>query len=320
MERIDHTKRDLYIRIAKMYYLQELSQQEISTEVHLSRSQISKILTACRKLNVVEIKVHDTSSIGLKLQDELKMMFSLKHVIVTPSVDDEEQSKIHVAAQAADLFSSLIENSMRIGLTRGSTLYHIVNQLDVLSRVHIEVVQMVGGTGFFDILTDGHELTRTLADKLGGESRVLQAPLFVKNTKLKKMLTAEPGIVELLREAETVDLALMGLGTNHVKSSAFCRFGFMTEEESIEMLAQGAVGDICGQQIDIEGNLFDADLNKRVIAVNLEQVKNIPHKVVAAAGVDKAEVILGALRGGFIDYLVIDEDAAINVIELIKQP
>jgi deoxyribonucleoside regulator len=318
-ERVKHNQRDFYIKIAKMYYIDELSQQEISEKVDLSRSNISKILKACKKMNIVEVKVNDISSFGLKLQQNLQKLFHLKKVVVIPSDDDEEQTKINVGKRAAELLSTLIHDSMHIGLTRGSTLYHVVNQMEMMNRMQIEVVQMVGGTGFFNMMTDGHELTTSLAEKLGGESRVLQAPLFVKNAELRKMLIAEPDIAQLLKEAEAVELVLMGLGTNHIESSAFCRFGFMTEEESLNMLALGAVGDICGRQIDINGQEFDAEMNDRVIAVELEKVKLIPQKVVVAAGVHKAEVILGALRGGFIDYLVIDEDAAMNVLGLINQ-
>ncbi len=316
---IGYEKRDLYIKIAKMYFVEELSQQEISDRVQLSRSNISKILKTCRKLNIVEIKVNDTSSLGLRFQHEIEEQFNVKQVIVIPTDKNKEETKIQVGKAAAGVLSTLIHDNVKIGISRGSTLFHVIDQFSSSHIAGGEVVQMVGGTGFFNMRTDGHELTRILAHKINAESSVLQAPLLVRNKNLQQLLIAEPGIAEILRRAEHTDIAVMGLGTNHVESSAFFRFGYMTEEESIHMLSLGAVGDICGRQIDIEGNEFKTELNDRVIGIELEKVKNIPVKVCVAEGAHKAEVIVGALRGGFIDHLIIDEDAAMNVINLIKK-
>ena len=132
------------------------------------------------------------------------------------------------------------------------------------------------------------------------------------------MLIQEPGISQILKRAEEVDIALLGIGTNYIESSALFRAGFLTEEESGKLLAKGIVGDICGKQIDINAKIYETEINERTIGIELSKLKKIPNRICIASGTQKAETILGALRGEFVNSLVIDEDAAMRILSLIK--
>ena len=58
---------------------------------------------------------------------------------------------------------------------------------------------------------------------------------------------------------------------------------------------------------------------KRMIGLSLEDIKKAEN-VICVAGLEmKAEAILGAVRGGYIDTLITDENAARKMIELIQQ-
>ncbi len=318
MSNLDYTKRDFLIKIAKMYFLDGLSQQEISNKVGLSRSNISKILKTCRDLNIVEIRINDTSSLGVMFQKEIKEQFNIRNIIVIPSEKDIEKTKIQLGKAAANLLKSMLKGRNKIGISWGSTLYHTVEQFSPIKHMETEVIQLVGGTGAFDLTTDGLELARSLANKLNAKCSVLQAPLIVQSKELKQMLIKEPGISQILKKAEEVDIALLGIGTNYIESSALFRAGFLTEEESRKLLAKGAVGDICGKQIDINGGIYETEINERSIGIELSKLKKIPNRICIASGTQKAETILGALRGEFINSLVTDEDAAIRILSLIK--
>ena len=47
------------VKVAKLYYEQDLTQQEIAGRMKLSRPQISKMLTKARRLGIVHISVND---------------------------------------------------------------------------------------------------------------------------------------------------------------------------------------------------------------------------------------------------------------------
>ena len=74
------------------------------------------------------------------------------------------------------------------------------------------------------------------------------------------------------------------------------------------------MGDICGSYIDINGNICHSSLNDRMIAITLDDLKRIPTVIGVAAGEKKVEIIIGALRGKYIDTLIIDEQAAVSAL------
>ena len=76
------------------------------------------------------------------------------------------------------------------------------------------------------------------------------------------------------------------------------------------------MGDICGRYIDINGNQCHTALNDRMIAVTLEDLKNIPVVIGVAAGEMKTDIITGTLRGKYIDVLITDERAALSVLDM----
>ena len=76
------------------------------------------------------------------------------------------------------------------------------------------------------------------------------------------------------------------------------------------------MGDVCSHYIDIDGNVADENLDGRVVGTSLEHIKKIPNKLMVAVGLEKAEAVLGALRGGYADVLYLDEPLARKVLEI----
>jgi len=62
------SRKDLLVKVAKMYYTQQLSQQEIADRIFLSRSNVSRLLKTCVEQKVVEFYINETSSVGQTMQ------------------------------------------------------------------------------------------------------------------------------------------------------------------------------------------------------------------------------------------------------------
>ena len=69
-------KRDLLIKVAKLYYIEGRSQEEISQEVHVSRPTVSRLLKASISSGIVQIRIDDISSFGIELAKILRMLRS----------------------------------------------------------------------------------------------------------------------------------------------------------------------------------------------------------------------------------------------------
>jgi DNA-binding transcriptional regulator LsrR (DeoR family) len=242
--------------------------------------------------------------------------FDISQAIVIPSMKDPENTKMEVGRAAADLLQLKISDGMRIGITWGSTIYHVVNQFNPKPLKNAIVYQLMGGTGACDPDTDGREQTQSMANKLKAKSYILQAPLIVQSKQLRNLLLKEPLISQTLKEAQQVDLAITSLGTNDPIDCNLLKLGHFTRAKCRELRKRGAVGDLCGWHLDINGQLCELDLHDRIVGISLEQISRIKTVIAVAIGERKAEIILACLRGGYIDYLVTDELAAIKVLSL----
>lgn len=76
------------------------------------------------------------------------------------------------------------------------------------------------------------------------------------------------------------------------------------------------MGGICGKFFDQDGQMLDICFNQRVVSINLTKLKDFETVLGVAGSENKAKAILGALRGGLINVLVTDSDAARKIIEL----
>jgi DNA-binding transcriptional regulator LsrR (DeoR family) len=316
---MDSTKRDLLIRIAKMYFLEGLTQQQIADVLQISRSNVSNYLQQSREEKIVEIRINDTSSTGLRHQDVLRNTFSLRDVIVVGSEPELDATKRKVGDAGAGLLRSLLEPGMHIGITIGTTVYSVVTQIEpVAQSMDLEVVELIGGSGRIDLSIEGDEIAFTLARKLRAARHVIQAPAIVRDPGLKRMLEVEPEVQRVLARAEKVDVALFGVGVVSYDETQYYKNGHLTREELSAMIEDGAAGMLCGRLLKEDGSVLDAEIHERVIGLELQALRRVPVRICVAAGHHKARPILSALRGGYVDYLVTDEDAALHIQSLLK--
>jgi DNA-binding transcriptional regulator LsrR (DeoR family) len=89
----------------------------------------------------------------------------------------------------------------------------------------------------------------------------------------------------------------------------------MTEE--IRRLREaGAVGDVLGNDVDAEGHLLESPETSRLVGLSLQELQAIDTVVVVASEREKPVAILGVLRTGTVDVLVLDEGNARRVLQM----
>ena len=307
-------RRDTMIIAAKMYYIDGLSQDEIAKSIHVSRPSVSRLLQACIKEGIVQIRIDDVSSFGKELGKKIVDTYGIAAAIVVPQSYSVEADKEKVGQAAAAYIESLLSPGMLIGIAWGTTIHSIVKNIKANSFVKADVIQLLGGTGNKTNDTDANMMALTLAKALGGDSYILQAPFMVQSKILRELLMEEPHVKNHFQKIKSTELAIIGLGSTKPELSAQFRSGHINLEDSEKLISEGAVGDICGSYIDINGHRCHSSLCDRMIAVSLDDIKRIPTVVGVAAGEKKADIIVGALRGRYIDVLITDEKAAVSVL------
>ncbi len=306
----------MLISIAKRYYIEGMSQEQIAKEVHVSRPTVSRMLKQSVNEGIVQIRIDDVSSYGLELGKKLKQKFDIAQVIVVPGSDDPEQAKHNVGVSAARYLESSTNNSSLLGIAWGTTISQVVKNIQESPQKKIDIIQLLGGVGNRTKDTDANMMALTLSKALNGDCYLLQAPFMVQSKVLRDLLLDEPHIRSHFEKIHEASVAVIGLGSTDPELSAQFRSGHITYEDAKKLRAEGAVGDICGRYLDINGNQCHTALNDRMIAVTLEDIQNIPSVIAVASGEKKTDIITAALRGKYVDVLITDENAAVSVLEM----
>ncbi len=312
-------REDLLIRIASLYYEHDYSQQQIADLLRISRSNISRLLKEAKEKGMVEIRVHKRIATNAALERDFAAHFGLKHVMIVESAGREYAENLASAGQlAAWHLEEILQAHDTLAISWGTGVSAAVNALVPQPALQIEVVQMIGSVGTVDSLIDGPELARRLATKLGGKYFYMHAPLFVDNRAMRDALLDQTTIHQTLKRARQASVALVGIGTTESQASSFLRARHLTEPQLAALRAQGAVGETSGHHFDSNGDA-GFDINDRVIGLDLNDLKQIPHVMAVACGLAKKRSILGALRGGYIKVLATDDATAQAILEEAKK-
>lgn len=297
--------------VASLYYEQRQSQAEIATAVGLSRSMISRLLDEAHRRGVIDIRINWPMSTVPALERSLAEAFGLGRVRVVDTAGLPYATMLRqLGAVAAAELKLLLGDKVRIAVAWGSALWETVQAVGPEAWQGIEVIQCIGALGRTDAPADGPAIAHLLAQKLGGRYRYLHAPLVVDSEAVCRGLLADRTIAETLGLAESADVALVGVGTVDPERSALVRAGYLSPAGAAQLARRGAVGDVCARYYDRVGQAVDAPIDRRIIGINLAALKRIPTVLAVAGGAVKAESLLGAVRGGYLNILVTDQAAA----------
>lgn len=305
---------DLLTRIASLYYEHDYSQQQIADMLQKTRSNVSRLLKEAKQKGLVEIRIHKRIATAPALEREFQEHFGLQQAMIVDQNNADYAERLAAAGQlAAWYLEDILRPNTVLGIAWGTGVAAAVNALALHPILRIEVVQMLGSVGNVVSEIDGPDLARRLANKLGGQYFYMHAPLFVDSQATRDTLLEQATIHHTIERARTAQVALVGIGTTDPEASSFLRAGHLTLPQLAELRAQGAVGETAGKHFGINGQA-DFDINQRVIAVSLDDVKRIPHVIAVACGLPKTHSILGALRGGYIKALATDSVTAQAVL------
>jgi DNA-binding transcriptional regulator LsrR (DeoR family) len=312
---IDRTEQ--LARVASMYYEDNLTQDEIAQRIAASRSTVSRLLQEARDAGFVEIVVHYPWKTVSEMENYLTNRFHLRQARVLNAANRPYTETLRgLGVLAARYVESVLEETELLSISWGAAVYNTVQALRPARRLPVTVVQMVGAIGEGDPLMDGPELARLLARICGGEYRYLHAPLIVEDTQAREVLLHEPRIRETLSLARRADLALVGIGAPVADDHSLQRAGYLDVNELAKLRSQGVAGDICGRHYDAQGRVLDVEMNQRIVGVELDALREIKCVLGVAGGRHKAEAILGALRGGYVNVLITDDVAARGILAL----
>ncbi|MFB5189447.1 sugar-binding transcriptional regulator [Alicyclobacillus fastidiosus] len=296
------------VKIAHMYYDDNATQAEIAEQLGVSRPLISKYLAKARELGIVQIRIRDELAHPYaSIEKRLERKYGIREVIVVPEAL-ETGIKRSLGQATGRYLSRVLKKNQTLAVSGGTTLYEVANQMPYMHIQQFTVVPMIGGIG--DELIDIHanQIAVQLAKCLDADYKLLHAPVVVDSVEAKETFLAQSAISEVMETAKRADIALVGIGGKPEKSTMVQNYLALENPQVLD--EQGVIGDICYTLIDEKGQPSDVSWNERVIAVSIDELRNIPTVIGVAQGEDKLAAIHAALKGQIIDVLVTDYPTA----------
>ena len=323
MIQLDHNR--LLVKIARMYFEDDLTQHQIAERLRLSRQKVQRLLQQAREEGIVQIGIRPIMGIFSDLEKALEARYGLREavVITTSNYDNHPTVAREVGAAAAEYLARVIRSKDRIVISWGESILGMVNAVSYGPRVNVEgvrVIQGLGGLGDPNHEGHGAELTRRLAKALDAEAVLLPAHGVAGSRSARNALLKDRYVSQALEEAREATLAVMGIGAPR-SDSILVEEGRIVRWAELEALMKtGAVGDINLRYFDAHGQAVSSDLDERMIGLTLKEIRRIGHVVGVAGGSAKLKAIRGALEGKLIDVLVTDHVTAQNLLNKEANP
>jgi len=316
------TSDELLLRVAWYYYKDELTQDEIAKRLSVSRASVGRLLDRARKVGLVSINLNTEYLDAFELSGDLCRTFGLAEALVVP--DHERESVDHHVLNAriglggAQFMSTHLRPGASLGVGWGETVSRVISAISFGAVGPVRMVTLTGGVESYlqTILSSKGELATEPSEVTS--ATVIPSPIMASTPSLAAALRAEPTIQQVLKQACSVEHALVGVGTP-TTDATIVHLGYLNPADVRGLRERGVVGDILGQFFDADGSVVDLPIHDRRIGIELSDLTHIPKVVGVAGGLHKAEAILGALHGGFLDVLVTNELVAIRLLELERR-
>ena len=301
-------------RAAWLYFVAGLTQAQIGKKLGLNRTRVNRLLAHARDQGLVQINITGRLASCVELEEKLKQRYGLEDATVVPTPPSDDLIPPVIATAAAAALSARLKDGMSVGVGWGRTLRLSIQSVPRRQLNRLSVVSLLGG------LTRGsamnpHETASHLADLVGAQCYYIAAPALTDTERTRDLIIAQPMLHEIFERGEKVDLAFLSVG-ELTPGCTMTRVGLVSRGEVDDLLAAGAVGDICAHWIDRDGRLVDHSLNSRVVALSPEKLKNIPCVIIASGGRTKAEGLRGVLKGGMCDIIITDERTASSILAM----
>ena len=302
-------------KVALLYYHLGVKQSEIAKRFGLSQTNVSRLLSLARTLNIVRISVVTPEGLYSELEMELENTYGLRGVHIAQVSDEDNEAKLigDLGKVAATLLPSLLRGAKTVGLTSWSrSLREAIAGLNPQPDSEVEfVVEMLGDVGEPALQHEAAQSTTSFASLLGAQPLFLRVPGVSTNIAIRETLMAnDANALRTLRYLNDLDVALVGIAGCKSTVSLGPEDNFFTKAQFDYAISLGAVGQVDLRFINENGDPVTSELDSLLIGVTLEQLRNAKRSIGVAGGKDKYESIRAIIRGKWIDTLITDVSTA----------
>ncbi|UDF32228.1 UNVERIFIED_ORG: sugar-binding transcriptional regulator (plasmid) [Roseateles sp. XES5] len=302
-----------------LHFLEGLTQAQIADQLGISHATVNRLIKRGRQLGLVEIKIKSPVEPLVDMEERLLALGGIGRAVVVPTVSDNPQTALQAVGEAAArLLIEEIADGDTICITGGKGVGAVVAGLQAPRRFDVEVIPATGcvqGKHY----TDVNHVSTLMAERLGGRSYQIHAPLFADDAAQRAMLMNMRSVADVFQRAREAKVAVVGIGSILSADSTYYDLhpSSSTDRNAIEH--SGASAELLAHLLDGRGRVCEYSLNRALVSLTLEEFASIPTKIGVASGLNKAGSILSVLRGSHLDTLVTDEATGARILELASE-
>ncbi|WP_413741462.1 sugar-binding transcriptional regulator [Sodalis sp. RH15] len=298
----------LIARICWHYFKEGQTQDVIARHLNITRKKVNRILGEARTSGFVQIILPQAVAVRIDLENALTAKFGLGRVIVVPTPIEGDDVRAMVGSAAGQYISENLPPSGTLGISWGGTIHTAAQNFLPRPEGGDRVVLLCGGLAESTRINP-YDNAASVARALNAKCFYVTAPMFASSETLRDALVASEPVRSVLSMAGQLDMALLSAIDLSEQSKAL-EYGVIDEPSRLSLIEAGAVGDICGHYLDVQGKKVKHPLAQRVINPTIEDLKKTGQLVLAAGGTHKYAIILAAIRAGLCHVLICDENVA----------
>jgi len=312
-----HFSATLLYAAAKMYYNDEATQAEVAEQLKMSRATVSRVLHEARRRGIVRIEVMPADNQAADdLGSRVASILELTAVYISDPLPISGRGggleDVMGAVLAPAVGRALLAVGLDIGdvmlVSSGRTIFEVA-RFELPKLPGVIVAPTVGGTDQPEAWYQTNEITRLVAERVGGRPTFLYAPA-LPGPDLFQTLQTDPTIQRVLNLWPHARCVLTGVGAPPLLRTDAPQFvNVTTSPDLIE-----AVGDVCSRFFNRAGHPVAFSGSERLIAVDIETLKSIPTVIAVAAGPNKIAPIIAAARAKLFSQLVTDPRTAEDIL------
>lgn len=300
--------------VARMYYEHDMNQSQIAKALGISRPLVSVLLSEAKACGIVTITINDINMNTEKLADCLKKRFLLKNVILVPDEAVAGETNLSIARTAYGYCFDKKNADKSVGIGWGSMMGHmadLVAGLEDEKRNNGSIFPLTGGISSVIRGYHTNEIVRIFALKTGKTADFLYVPaLFDTNIELELVKQTEP-YINIQNKWNEMEQAIVSISN----FPSYPDMGVKTIYGE-RLMKEHAVGRILAHYFDKNGNIIHPNEDS-VLQASMEQLKRAQVIAVCSKQV-KAVAIVGALRLGVIDTLILPQVLAKQLVDFYE--
>lgn len=294
---------ELISKIAWLYYIDKLKQQTIADKLGISRMRVVRMLDKAQQENIIQFKIRRDLQNKISIEQDLIKKYKLQDAMVVPTSTSYkiEDINTNVATAASMYLDARLDDINILNIGYGDTPIKTINKLTNLSDKVINFVTLTGGVSLY--LLDQYTLMKNVNFYL------IPAPLIASTNEMVQALQKEKSVIEIAKMNSNASYTIVGIGGMNDEATIINN-GIINKNEFNLLKMKGSVGDILSHFLDKDGNIISCELYENLISISMDEFKKLKNVIGVAAGKAKREAIRAALRGGYINILITDQETA----------